>query len=125
MWKVIGTTFGGTAVTAFNVPDLQGTVLKGAGTKTVSQANNSNAGGTLSVAHTATISAFQNDATLVIRQAGYWSAGSGGGAQSRSRTRIAGDGEEENPTNDTSTYVDGYADEVRVYNMGVNWYMKL
>ena len=125
LWKVIGTTFGGTAVTAFNVPDLQGTVLKGAGTKTVSQANNSNAGGTLSVAHTATISAFQNDATLVIRQAGYWSAGSGGGAQSRSRTRIAGDGEEENPTNDTSTYVDRYADEVRVYNMGVNWYMKL
>jgi len=125
LWKVIGTTFGGTGVTAFSLPDLQGTVLKGAGTKTVSQTSNSNAGGTLSVAHTATISAFQTDATLVIRQAGYWSAGSGGGAQSRSRTRIAGDGEEENPTNDTSTYVDRYADEVRVYNMGVNWYMKL
>lgn len=126
LWKVIGTTFGGTGVTAFSVPDLQGTVLKGAGTKTVSQTSNSYSGGTISVAHTATISAFQTDATLVIKCLGYWSAGSGGGAQSRSRTRIPTDTPiESNPANDTSIYVDRYADEVRVYNMGVNWYIKL
>lgn len=125
LWKVIGTTFGGTGVTAFSLPNLQGTVLKGAGTKTVTQTNNSNAGGTQSVAHTATISAFQDDATLVIKNTGYWSAGSGGGAQSRARTRIPADGEESNPGNDTSCYVDRYATEVRVYNMGVNWYIKL
>lgn len=124
LWKVIGTTFGGTGVTAFNVPDLRGTVLKGAGTKTVSQTSNSNAGGTISVAHTATISAFQNDATLVIKMAG-WFSNSGSGDQSRSRNRIAGDGVESNPGNDTSVYVDRYAEEVRVYNMGVNWYIKL
>jgi len=124
LWKVIGTTFGGTGVTAFNTPSLQGTVLKGAGSKTVSQASNSNAGGTINVTHTATISAFQNDATLVIKQAG-WFSNSGSGDQSRSRTRIAGDGVESNPAQDTSTYVDRYAEEVRVYNMGVNWYIKL
>lgn len=124
LWKVIGTTFGGSGVSAFNVPDLQGTVLKGAGTKTVSQVSNSIAGGTLSVPHTATLSAFQNDATLVLKTAGYWS-NSGSGDESTSRTRIAGDGERSNPTNDTSYYVDRYAPEVRVYNMGINWYIKL
>lgn len=124
LWKVIGTTFGGSGVSAFNTPNLQGTVLKGAGSKTVSQASNSNAGGTINVAHTATISAFQNDATLVIKQSG-WYSNSGSGDQSRSRNRIAGDGVESNPGNDTSIYVDRYAEEVRVYNMGVNWYMKL
>lgn len=124
LWKVIGTTFGGTGVTAFSLPNLQGTVLKGAGTKTVSQASNSFVGGSLSVAHTATLSAFQNDATLVLKTAGYWS-NSGSGDQSTARNRIAADGEQSNPTNDTSYYVDRYADEVRVYNMGVNWYIKL